>query len=63
MEDVVIFSRPNGIFYDHLVHFVVIRYICSRFGTLCRDTSGNPDADIETRRQGKKVTSGLPDFS
>jgi hypothetical protein len=26
--------RPNGIFYSHLVHFVVIWYIFSRFGML-----------------------------
>jgi hypothetical protein len=34
--------RPNGVFYDHSVHGVVIWYIFSRFGMLCREKSGNP---------------------
>jgi hypothetical protein len=50
MEDVGIFTailsiiRPNGIFYDVLVHFVVIWYIFSRFGMMYREQSGNPAA-------------------
>jgi hypothetical protein len=34
--------RSNGIFYGHLVQFVVIRYIFPHFGTLYREKSGNP---------------------
>jgi hypothetical protein len=34
--------RPNGIFYVHLVHFVVMWYIFTRFGMLYREKSGNP---------------------
>jgi hypothetical protein len=34
--------QPNGIFYGHLVHFVVIWYILIRFGTLYREKTGNP---------------------
>jgi hypothetical protein len=35
--------RPIGIFYGHLVHFVVIWYrYFSRFGMLYREKSGNP---------------------
>jgi hypothetical protein len=34
--------RPSGIFYGHLVHFVAIWYIQSRFGMLYREKSGNP---------------------
>jgi hypothetical protein len=37
-----VFLRLNGIFYGHLVHFVVIWYIFLRFGTLYREKSGNP---------------------
>jgi hypothetical protein len=29
--------RPNGIFYGHLVHFVVIWYIFSRSGKFYRE--------------------------
>jgi hypothetical protein len=39
--------RQNGIFYGHLVHFVVILYIFPRFGILCREKSGNPGVDGE----------------
>jgi hypothetical protein len=46
MEDAGIFIlsilRPNGVFYGHLVHFVVIWYIFSRLGMLYREKSGNP---------------------
>jgi hypothetical protein len=35
--------RTNDIFYGHLVHFVVIWYIFTRFGMLYREKSGNPD--------------------
>jgi hypothetical protein len=34
--------RPVGIFYVHLVLFVVIWYRFSRFGMLYREKSGNP---------------------
>jgi hypothetical protein len=33
---------PNGLFYGHLVHFVVIWYIFPRFGISYREKSGNP---------------------
>jgi hypothetical protein len=38
-------SRPTGVFYGHLVHFVVIWYIFTRFGMLHREKSGNPVSD------------------
>jgi hypothetical protein len=31
-----------GIFYDHLVHFVLIWYIFSGFGIMYQEKSGNP---------------------
>jgi hypothetical protein len=34
--------RPNGIFYAHFIHFVVIWYIFPRFGMLYREKFGNP---------------------
>jgi hypothetical protein len=34
--------RSIGVFYDHLVHFVVIWYIYPHFGMLCQEQSGNP---------------------
>jgi hypothetical protein len=35
--------QPFGIkLYEHLVYFVVIRYIFTRFGILYQDKSGNP---------------------
>jgi hypothetical protein len=33
---------PFGIYYGHLVYYVVIWYIFHRFGTLCQGKSGNP---------------------
>jgi hypothetical protein len=51
MEDVGIFMSkwcilwPNGIFYGHLVHFVVIWYIIFSCGMLYREKSGNLDND------------------
>jgi hypothetical protein len=38
MEDV-------GIFYGHLIYFLVIWYIFPRFGTLCKEKSGNPGSE------------------
>jgi hypothetical protein len=35
------------IFYGHLVHFVVIWYIFTLFGTLFREKSGNPGLDTK----------------
>jgi hypothetical protein len=35
--------RAFDIFYDHLVYFVVIWNISSRFGILDQEKSGNPD--------------------
>jgi hypothetical protein len=32
-----------GIFYDHLVHIVLIWYISSVFGIMHQEKSGNPD--------------------
>jgi hypothetical protein len=34
--------RQNGLFYGHLVHFVVIWDISPRFGKFYREKSGNP---------------------
>jgi hypothetical protein len=38
--------RQFGIFHGHLVHFVVIWYILTRFGIVCQEKSGNPAADL-----------------
>jgi hypothetical protein len=38
-----------GIFYGHLVYFVVIRYIFPGFGILCQEKSGNPDRKIVSK--------------
>jgi hypothetical protein len=32
-----------GIFYDHLVHFVILWYFLSGFGIMRQEKSGNPD--------------------
>jgi hypothetical protein len=37
------FLRQLEIFYGHLVYFVVIWYICPRFGILGQEKSGNPE--------------------
>jgi hypothetical protein len=34
--------RTFGIFYDHLRHFVFVRYIFSGFGVMYKEKSGNP---------------------
>jgi hypothetical protein len=34
--------RPLELFYGHLVYFVIIWYIFSRFGMLCQEKCGNP---------------------
>jgi hypothetical protein len=34
--------RIHGIFYDHLVDFVLIWYIFSGYGTMYQEKSGNP---------------------
>jgi hypothetical protein len=38
---------PFGIFYSHLVHFVVFLVYFPRFGMLCQDKSGNPVAGTD----------------
>jgi hypothetical protein len=38
--------RPIGNFRGHLVHFVVIWYIFSRFGMLYQEKSGNPGSNV-----------------
>jgi hypothetical protein len=38
--------RTFWIIYDHWVHFVIIWYIFSSFGTLCQEKSGNPVANL-----------------
>jgi hypothetical protein len=74
-----VFLRPFGIFYSQLVHFVVIWYIFSQFGTLHQGKSGNPARKQQVFREKiwRKKTcsffwpfqlllvaqSGLPDFS
>jgi hypothetical protein len=35
-------SLPFGIFFGHLVYFMVIWYIVPRFGMLYQEKSGNP---------------------
>jgi hypothetical protein len=35
---------PFGAFCGHFVHFVVLWYILTSFGKLCREKSGNPVA-------------------
>jgi hypothetical protein len=41
----LVFLRPLGAFYAHLVYIVVTGNIFSRFGTLYHETSGNPAAE------------------
>jgi hypothetical protein len=36
------FLRTFGIFYDHLVQFVLIWYISPGFGIMYQEKSGNP---------------------
>jgi hypothetical protein len=38
-----------GIFYDHLVHFVVIWYNFPRFGILDKEKSGNPRVGVASQ--------------
>jgi hypothetical protein len=38
--------RLFGIFCGHLVYFMFIWYIYPRFGILCQEKSGNPDAHM-----------------
>jgi hypothetical protein len=44
-------------YYDHLVHFVLIWYIFSGFGIMYQEKSGNPVLENE-----KKVSKMMPDF-
>jgi hypothetical protein len=41
------FLRTFGIFFDHLVHFVVIWYIFSGFGIMYQEKSGIPGPDYD----------------
>jgi hypothetical protein len=45
-----------GIFYGHLVHFVLIWYIFSGFGIMYQEESGNPAVrrDVAANRGGEK---------
>jgi hypothetical protein len=58
--------RPNGIFYTHLVHFVVMWYIFTRFGMLYREKSGNPrrkslqDDDVIVPMTSSSLFNPLP---
>jgi hypothetical protein len=40
--DILPILRPTGIFYAHLVSFMVIWYILPHFGMLYQEISGNP---------------------
>jgi hypothetical protein len=45
------FSQAFGIFYDHLVIYIVaFWYIFPLFGTLCQEKSGNPGFEFESFR-------------
>jgi hypothetical protein len=39
--------RTIGIFYDPLLHFVLIWYIFSRFGIVHQEKSGNPGRGLD----------------
>jgi hypothetical protein len=51
--------RPFGIFYDHLVHFVLIWYIFSGFGIMYQEKSGNPICDPASLAFFKRDTTEL----
>jgi hypothetical protein len=43
--------RPNGIFYEHLVYFVVNLVYFYRFGMLYREKSGNPAPQLKKKEK------------
>jgi hypothetical protein len=47
------YLKEFGIFYDHLVHFVFIWYIFSRFGIMDQKKSGNPATTTHTSQHNK----------
>jgi hypothetical protein len=55
--------QPNGIFYGHLVHFAVIRYIFPRFGMLYREKSGNPAPAAGSKLQVERVGPEVGGFA
>jgi hypothetical protein len=48
-----IIIRPFGIFFGHLVNYVVISYISPRFGTFFQEKSGNPAQYSAVNRRQK----------
>jgi hypothetical protein len=46
-----------GIVYDHLVHFVFVCNISSRFGIMYPKKSGNPDSASKQNGKGKLLIS------
>jgi hypothetical protein len=40
-----------GTFYDHLVRFVFIGYICSGFGIMYQEKSGNPAQESKINKK------------
>jgi hypothetical protein len=46
-----------GKFYDHLLHFALIRYIFSSFGITNQEKSGNPDRKAQAK--AKPCTAAL----
>jgi hypothetical protein len=63
LENVVIFygHLEYGIFYDHLVHYVLIWYIFSGFGIMYQEKSGNhgkkTNNKVEKQRLGATEAS------
>jgi hypothetical protein len=54
--------RPLCIFCDHLVYFMLIRYIFFHFGMLHQEKSGNPAVDSLETARGKKGPPCLGSF-
>jgi hypothetical protein len=46
---------PFGIFYCHLIYFMVIGYMFSRFGMCCTKKSGNPAPVSANKARYEKI--------
>jgi hypothetical protein len=49
-KDIWDILRTLGIFYEHLVHFMLILYIFSGFGIMYQEKSGNPGLECRTNQ-------------
>jgi hypothetical protein len=56
-----IYALLFGIFYVHLVYFVVILVYFSRFGILLQEKSGNSEREVENKR-GRGIKAGLSEM-